>query len=209
VDSARPSLRRVTAFYDRVGTTYSIQNVFWQVNNDFDLYSYDLHLSTGRRPAIHNSLAVVSLRLRSLPRFAIATPSGNDGMMARIAQTVTTEILASSGQRPIDFSSDPEFAHHYMVVGEDESAVKATLNGHIISWFVKLQEESGMRLLQIAVEDGLIIWSWREGRSFDSIYRNPLRPLFGVVLRLLDTPRTNANAGELFALDLKDVLKGA
>lgn len=167
LDSSRPSLRRISAFYDRVGATYSIQNVFWQAGKEFDLYSYDLRLSTGRRPAVYYSLALVSPGLR-LPSFAIVTPSGNDGMMARMAQGVAAGVFAFSGQFPINISSDPEFARHYMVVGADENAIKMSLNGHILDWFVKLREESGMRLLQIIVEDGLIIWSWRENRSFDS-----------------------------------------
>jgi hypothetical protein len=158
---------RLTPYYAQGGAPYRPSNVYKKDKvSGYALYSYDLYVTSKRRGSLYNVLAIICPSL-TLPQFAITTPL-NAGAMGGLGRALAEKLVRMSHQNPIDYSSNPDFAQNYIVLGKDEAAIRRLLLPEIIDWFASIRAEAGMDLIQIAGVGDLLIWEWQEGRSFGS-----------------------------------------
>jgi hypothetical protein len=116
-----------------------VENIYEKRDFDYDLYLFDVWDDSGdSSDLLHDpGIAVVS-RWLDLPRFSLVPKVVQEGSLANLANWLLDKLASRQGQK-IPFESHPEFDRRYVVVGEDEPAIRHFFSDDRLAWLSQTQ----------------------------------------------------------------------
>jgi len=103
---------------------FSTKNLQVRKEYSYSLYLYDLHDSSGDGTTINHDQVSLVAGEWSLPRFSILPKIESKGFLAQMANQAMTWAAGLAFVR-VDFPEDPPFQDHFILAGDDESALRA------------------------------------------------------------------------------------
>lgn len=133
----RDLLERIASLQPRRGVPLELRNVFSKVTADGTLYLFDLWNTSGDDDSVmqEKAFALVVPGL-NLPRFSLFPRIEIPGKLAGLANRVIDWAVSQSGER-ISFEENPAFIEHYIITGEDETAVRQALNSALCNRLIQ------------------------------------------------------------------------
>ena len=125
--------RLIGLYQKREHQKLKIQEMYLRSEGDYQLYLYEVWDHSGNDSDLQDEmgLAIISGYL-NLPRFSMIYRIDMPGKLAAMANRLI-EKIAAKNQQKINFDSHPEFSRRYMVLGEDEPAVRHLFSEHIVN----------------------------------------------------------------------------
>jgi hypothetical protein len=111
-----------------------VRNVYARRQADAQFYVFDLtdYAGEGSSDLYDQAVAVVSPQL-DLPRFTLTFKIAQEGKAADLANLFLAKMAARDGLQ-IRFDAHPEFQRRYLVIGDDEIAVRSFFTDERLHW---------------------------------------------------------------------------
>lgn len=111
-----------------------VKNLFYKVVPDGKIYLLDVvDHSEGEQTPFGEMAVLIQSKQLSLPRFSIYPKLMVDGMLGNLVAVFLERLYAKLGQKIEDWH-DPEFERNYVVIGENETAIREVLNGTLLDY---------------------------------------------------------------------------
>lgn len=111
-----------------------VENVYEKADFDYELYLFDVWDDSGdSSDLLHDPEIAVVSRSLDLPRFSLVPKVVQEGRLAHLANWLLDKLASRQGKK-IPFESYPEFDRRYVVIGEDERAIRHFFSDDRLAW---------------------------------------------------------------------------